>query len=459
MCDRIDHHKKGGVIEMMKRGVCVFLLICMVVTSVAAAWFPDVPTSHEHYDAITALSEKGIINGYSDGTFKPNGNITRAEAATIIARAAELGKSSKASLYYDVATGSWACGYIMAATDAGIINGFGAGKFSPNGTVTYNQMIKMIVCMIGLEDQALKNGGWPLGYVTTASRHGIIDSSTSTSIRYKGLGNTPIARQKVAAFLYNALAYREKNTLYVGGKALWLGMSASRLGTPDARLDSVGNFVWYIYGTDTYQNFYAVGVDQNKIVALTAAGRGFRYMGYQSGDVVQPNIYLNSNACLYADSNDGYIAHGALILADGYQYDRHVPAAWELAGECKLNFHCVNAFRVYHNLRPLKWSEQAAVSARLHSEDMAQNNYFSHTSLSGTSVGERIYEQGIDWMSCGENIAAGTGHFLGFYAYNGWVNSAGHRKNMLNDYNYLGIGMAYNQNSTYRFYTTQNFFG
>jgi len=250
---------------MNKKILCLVISLCIIFSSFAAAAdFSDVPSDSEYYDAISHLADKGIINGYSDGTFKPSGNITRAEASAIIVRSAELDSDSAPStIYRDVPENHWARGYIMAATEAKILDGFGNGIFSPSGNVTYNQIIKMIVCMIGKEDSARELGGWPMGYVDVALELDIIDRSTYSSILYKKLGDSPAPRGDVALFIYNALESVENNTLRVNNEEFVLGMSAESLGSPDEILSSSANFRWYVYNTDTYKNFYAIGVDKN----------------------------------------------------------------------------------------------------------------------------------------------------------------------------------------------------
>ncbi len=58
---------------------CILLLLCLGISSVYAKEFPDVPSDHWALKYISELSDKGIINGYDDGTFKPNGTIKRGE--------------------------------------------------------------------------------------------------------------------------------------------------------------------------------------------------------------------------------------------------------------------------------------------------------------------------------------------------------------------------------------------
>ena len=118
-------------------------------------------------------------------------------------------------------------------------------------------------------------------------------------------------------------------------------------------------------------------------------------------------------------------------------------------------FDTCNSARVRHGLSPLTWSEQATASSKKHSTDMANNNYFSHTSLSGTTPGDRLKAEGISWRGCGENIIAG--YEDGISANNGWLNSSGHRSNMLNpNFTHLGVGGA--TGGSYGIYFTQNFY-
>ena len=82
--------------------------------------FTDVPRSSRYFAAVEALCEKGILSGYTDGTFKPENSITRTEAAAVTVRAAGLDQSTASSIFTDVADDFWGRGYIMAANENGI---------------------------------------------------------------------------------------------------------------------------------------------------------------------------------------------------------------------------------------------------------------------------------------------------------------------------------------------------
>lgn len=123
----------------------------------------------------------------------------------------------------------------------------------------------------------------------------------------------------------------------------------------------------------------------------------------------------------------------------------------------KLVFHLTNGCRALNGISTLKYSSGAAKVAAAHSKDMAKKDYFSHENPDGLRVGDRLTNADIDWYHCGENLVAG--HYDPYAISNGWYNSEGHRKNILNyKFKYLGVGFAYSGSSTYKYYGTQNFY-
>lgn len=106
---------------------------------------------------------------------------------------------------------------------------------------------------------------------------------------------------------------------------------------------------------------------------------------------------------------------------------------------------------------PLEWNDQLANAARDHSRDMADKNYFSHTSLDGRTFVTRIANAGYTpYRALGENIAAG--YNTAESVMNGWMNSPGHCNNIMSaNFKDLGVGYAYNSGSTYKYYWTQDF--
>jgi uncharacterized protein YkwD len=98
-------------------------------------------------------------------------------------------------------------------------------------------------------------------------------------------------------------------------------------------------------------------------------------------------------------------------------------------------------------------------AARWHSQDMAANNYFSHTSLDGRTFDERIHDAGYAGSGpLGENIAAGQSSPSSVV--NGWMGSPGHCRNIMDPaFHAIGVGYAYDADATYRHYWTMTFGG
>ncbi|WP_237714342.1 CAP-associated domain-containing protein [Mammaliicoccus lentus] len=104
------------------------------------------------------------------------------------------------------------------------------------------------------------------------------------------------------------------------------------------------------------------------------------------------------------------------------------------------NFDIVNAERVQFDLPTLSYNENVSHTARKHSTDMVDNDYFDHTNKQGLSPFDRLDNDGFDYVTAGENLA--YGQISSVYAHHGLMNSLGHRKNILNkDYKELGVGV------------------
>lgn len=116
----------------------------------------------------------------------------------------------------------------------------------------------------------------------------------------------------------------------------------------------------------------------------------------------------------------------------------------------------VNEQRTNYGLAPLSYSKELEAVAYAHSKDMAQNNYFSHTNLSGQSPFDRIHAAGISYRSAAENIAAGQK--TPQEVVSAWMNSAGHRANILNS-SVTKMGVGIYSGGSYGIYWTQLFIG
>ncbi len=172
-------------------------------TSAPTAYFEDVPKWHSNFDAINEMADLGLLYGYGDGSFNPDGNITRAEFAAVVCRALGVDesiiKTQTDTPFSDVPKNHWASGCINWAAGSGIVNGIGDYKFNPSGNIKFKDAVKMVVATLGYTPIADVNGGYPSGYMIVATNWDIIDGIS-------GMSNDTLAtRAVVSQMVYNAL--------------------------------------------------------------------------------------------------------------------------------------------------------------------------------------------------------------------------------------------------------------
>ena len=107
-------------------------------------------------------------------------------------------------------------------------------------------------------------------------------------------------------------------------------------------------------------------------------------------------------------------------------------------------------------LQPLRLSSKLGQAAQSHAQDMARNNIFSHTGSNGSTMVDRVKKVGYSYSTIGENIAAGGATPAATIQQ--WMNSPGHRRNILNpSFTEIGFGYVAAPNTEYRHYWVQVF--
>ncbi|POM77471.1 SCP-like extracellular protein [Phytophthora palmivora] len=115
----------------------------------------------------------------------------------------------------------------------------------------------------------------------------------------------------------------------------------------------------------------------------------------------------------------------------------------------------VNEQRTANGLSSLCMNSKLLASALRHSKDMAANDFMAHNGSDGSTMEERITEAGFIWTAVGENVAAGQETVSDVMT--AWMNSPEHKANILGDYKMFGTAYAYNADTTYQHYWTQDF--
>lgn len=180
-------------------------LVAAAALSQSVGVFAKIPADVQgtrYEEPIQVLSALNIMIGDEHGNFRPDDTIIRSEVTKMAICALGLEDAAEASKgtskFPDVSSSHWANGYINLATDMGIIIGDDKGRFRPNDTITYAEAMTIMVRTLGFEPKAQENGGFPSGYILTASENGLTN-------KVQGTSQKPISRGNVAYLTVNAL--------------------------------------------------------------------------------------------------------------------------------------------------------------------------------------------------------------------------------------------------------------
>ncbi len=288
------------------------------------------------------------------------------------------------------------------------------------------------------------------------------------------------------------------------GLAVYIGSSVDQVvkkfGEPSRKDPTSYSYDWWIYNQDD-SKYMQVAVKDDKVVSIYALGNGLNISPLKIGQPIE-ELYrdfspetsiemkqgghtyrfelseeeLHSKplfqigkvfAQVHIDTFSGFVSSVRFLDAETliehrpYEltYTGELPEERELTkeqskdvddGNARQIFDITNVIRGRFELDKLTWDDAAAEVALGHSMDMYENEYFSHESPTEGNLGDRLKEGKVFYTTAGENIAAK--YVDGVAAFEGWLNSRGHREALLNeDFTYLGVGV-------YKKYYTQNFF-
>ncbi|CEQ17682.1 CAP domain-containing protein [Paraclostridium sordellii] len=260
----------------------------------------------------------------------------------------------------------------------------------------------------------------------------------------------------------------------------------SKIGLPDRKDLSEYGFTWYVYNRFK-NNFIMVGIDNEKVVGLysnslnSCETKGIK-IGDKLGDVrekYKPIEYKKKgNIKFVVESKNQF----DILLED----DKYITLFYDIHNNSKVRSYqiidknienktsdiypvfneqlkysfemqtidLINSERDKNDLDRLTFSEKAKISSEKHSEDMKENNYFDHLNKENETPFDRMKKEDIIYSIAGENIAAGQINSV--YAHEALMNSLGHRKNILGDYENVGVGVSFG--GYYKIYYTQNFY-
>ncbi len=206
-------------------GMILGVLAIMPLSAASAqspSTFNDVPLSHPNFEAITDLKTRGIIDGYPDGSFKPEQAVNRVEALKIITLGAELeplprqdGIDAVIADFSDIDQNAWYMQYLNRAVTDNIVTGYPDGSFKPEQTVNLVENLKMLLLANSIDTSATTvsenpyadtpKDEWYAKYVMYAKEKNLIGADPQNNV-FPAQGMT---RAKLAETMYRLIYINE----------------------------------------------------------------------------------------------------------------------------------------------------------------------------------------------------------------------------------------------------------
>jgi len=196
--------------------VSIIISTISPLKSFAIDTFPDVPMSHLNYTAIQFLKDENVINGFSDGTFKPDLEVTRCEFLKIVMGASSVEPNdSSLQIFQDLPQNSWCNDYASKAKELGIVKGDEQGLFNPQKNISRIEALKLLYLIRG-EDVGTTQisayfdvpaESWYAPYIQKATYSNIISGKEPGRFG----SSDPIKRSEMAEMMYRLLALEANN--------------------------------------------------------------------------------------------------------------------------------------------------------------------------------------------------------------------------------------------------------
>lgn len=429
------------------------------------AMFKDVASNHWARGSIDWGVKQGIVTGDDKGNFNANKAVSEPEFLAMLVRA----YPDELKVRQAVSGEKWYSPYFDLATDY---------YLQINGSNEIYQRYQVANVVYTLLKDSYKTDEQSIQFLLdTSLSAGKVSATVEGYLPYEQLTRaeaiTFIQRVKelyptVKQTLGKSIAYSKGlRDIEIGDTEATL---INKLGQPNRKDPSEQQYTWYVYNNN-YNQFAMYGISSDKkVVALYSNAR---------------NVWGNANSVLVGHSNEKLSKGASSLVRSDYGYyqlksnelitnyyvdslnDNTVEGIFQYspsyagknttstqqaidAGMDKQILDVTNVFRNKNGLKtPLIWNEQAAKVAFGHSKDMYTNKYMDHTNKKGLGPRERLVAAGFKNFGNGENVA--YGYENAFSVHSGWVNSKGHRENILYaSFKELGVG-------THNKYYTQNF--
>jgi uncharacterized protein YkwD len=456
-------------------------------------------SNHWAVGSIAWAIQQHIVQGYEDGTFKPDRIVTEPEFLVMLLKAFP-------DIAVDVNPGdAWYAPYYAAAKRMNwpVLNEYTSSRFDRGQVAlliasTQGQALDQNGSIQFLLDKGLSNGKTAktiAGYrkqdkLTRAEAVRFIQNLVEHQLVLQKASSAALAASTVTTASPASSPADQAKSFAVSGIQIGDSISSvvNKLGEPARKDSSAYGFQWYIYNQDL-THYAQIGISGGQVVGLyTSAGNWTSpngiHLGSSSADVVKAyanplSAILKGNTNYLIDMSKQeyavYLINGSYVTFFYDVYSNNTVTGIQVITKSeeenltdftaladaslrdsyeKEVFDLTNVMRVRFAKPTFAWDSTVAGTSRKHSKDMAVNNYFDHIDLQGLNPWDRGTADGIQYKFYSENIAAGQESAI--FAIHGWMNSEGHRHNILGDGTRLGVGVYFG--GSYKTYYTQNFY-
>lgn len=233
---------------MSKKKIISILLMLVMTLSIGSAFAQDFPeiSADVISKSVADVNNLKIMVGDTNGNFRGEDTITRAEFSVILCRIKgleDMVKNSLGNASFTDTQSHWSKNYVEVARLKGYINGFPDFTFHPDEAVTVAQAVKMLVCVLGYDDSTLK-GTFPFGYTQKGESIGLVNGANLQPHYLDAKNAVPATRNFVAFLISNALDIPLRD---------WVGMEDT--GRPLYGIfDGTGEYEYTTLRTETYSN-------------------------------------------------------------------------------------------------------------------------------------------------------------------------------------------------------------
>ncbi len=315
------------VLALILVAATLFSFTAMASATTAASYTDGDEVNY--VDAVDVLSAIGILNGYTDGSFKPTQNIERDEMAKMVAVLSNAGDDVD-DLYASACTfadtkNTWAASYVAYCAQTGIVAGRSSTTFDPDANVTGIETAKMLLCVLGFDakEQGYVGSNWKVNVLADAKSMGLLDGFASGYDVSKA-----ITREEAAQMFLNALnANLVVGTLSNNVISISTANRVTNL-VNDTTLTHAEKYGWYnLYGNVivSKSKLFSIYKNLNTTESNDCQGRpGYVWTYYSStGKKVLNKFYADTVTKVYTTASTLKSNYGSLAKV-GYTVETYV---------------------------------------------------------------------------------------------------------------------------------------